>query len=377
MTRPDAPRRRLGFTLVELLVVLAIIALLIALLIPAVAAAVRAARSAAVQAEINQMAQALSDFKGKYGDYPPSRIALREDGGFPVGLAAATGSGGSADVTAGQLFQRAVVAFRKFWPKVIVDSSGAAVGTATSFYDFNGDNTFNGNKVMILQGPETLVFFLGGIPVFDPTAGKVTGVSGFAKNPSNPFVNQAISSNRTPPLFEFDTGRLLTNSTTGMPSYVDSINPNGNSFYAYFSSNMGAGYDPNDVNVNEADSNAVSPIQLLYNTTFPVFNGTTLGKQTYSPAPNPYTSNVTISASGVTYLNGQSFQIVSPGIDGYYGVGGWYDTNAASGALVAEDQNSPLQTKIGSTPLLTNSKDPALRTTEKDNLTNFHNGRLD
>ena len=86
MTRPDATRRRLGFTMVELLVVLTIIGLLIALLLPAITAAIRTSRSAAVQAEINSMAQALADFKSKYGDYPPSRIALDESGYMQVSL---------------------------------------------------------------------------------------------------------------------------------------------------------------------------------------------------------------------------------------------------------------------------------------------------
>ena len=42
--------------------------------------AIRTAKNAAVIAEINQLAQALADFKNKYGDYPPSRIILCEDG---------------------------------------------------------------------------------------------------------------------------------------------------------------------------------------------------------------------------------------------------------------------------------------------------------
>ena len=82
MRRPTTPPRRFGFTMVELLVVVLVLAILLGLLIPAVMRAVSTAKDAAVAAEINLMAQALADFKGKYGGYPPSRIVLHENGDY-------------------------------------------------------------------------------------------------------------------------------------------------------------------------------------------------------------------------------------------------------------------------------------------------------
>ena len=71
-----------GFTLVELLIVIIVLAILVGLLLPVIAGAVRTARNAAVQAEINQLAQALANFKATYGDYPPSRVLLVENGNY-------------------------------------------------------------------------------------------------------------------------------------------------------------------------------------------------------------------------------------------------------------------------------------------------------
>ena len=82
--RPGEGRGPRGFTLVELLVVILILAVLIALLLPALNGALKTARNAAVGGEINQLAQALASFKAQYGDYPPSRIYLAENGDYTV-----------------------------------------------------------------------------------------------------------------------------------------------------------------------------------------------------------------------------------------------------------------------------------------------------
>ena len=82
--RPGEGRGPRGFTLVELLAVILILAVLIALLLPALNGALKTARNAAVGGEINQLAQALASFKAQYGDYPPSRIYLAENGDYTV-----------------------------------------------------------------------------------------------------------------------------------------------------------------------------------------------------------------------------------------------------------------------------------------------------
>ncbi len=69
---PSCPTRpRLGFTIVELLVVVAIMALLVALLVPAIWNAISAASNAAWKMEVSQIAMALEKYKQEMGEYPP------------------------------------------------------------------------------------------------------------------------------------------------------------------------------------------------------------------------------------------------------------------------------------------------------------------
>ena len=66
--------------------------------------------------------------------------------------------------------------------------------------------------------------------------------------------------------------------------------------------------------------------------------GATITNTSVSPAPNPYTSALTAPFNGTiplatTYFNPQTFQIISSGIDGLYGVGGQYTPNVTGEAL--------------------------------------------
>jgi prepilin-type N-terminal cleavage/methylation domain-containing protein len=391
-------RERRGFTLTELLTVILILSLLIALLLPVINGALRTARNAAVSAEINQLAQALANFKSKYGEFPPSRIYLCEDGNYVnVGSTTPVSSingKGAGDITLGLLAQRSLAALRKYFPRINLSTAGATGSATTFWYDFNGNGVFDTNHY-ILSGHECLVFFLGGIPLNDGSGN--IAMTGFGKDPTNPFTNSVnnsnimYSANRQPPLFEFNTSRLFLDPNNlsmngvnpGNPGYYDSL---GNSpplvaqqtptnFYAYFSAYGSNNYDPNDVNFPEADSTGALPTELYYTVNFPVVGskGAVLsGQAVESEGPNPYTNTLTIPASGtVTYVNPQSFQIMSPGIDGLYGVGGQYVANTSTGA------SNPLP--FDATNTYSNGSlctDSQLRVREQDNLTNVKNGTL-
>jgi prepilin-type N-terminal cleavage/methylation domain-containing protein len=404
MPRPTFKRRlparsqvRGGFTMIELLMVIIIISILIGLLLPAINAAIKSARRAAVLSEISQLASALANFKSEYGDYPPSRFLAVESGNYTQYLTSTSAlngnnldptSPGTGDITLGQLAQRSVSAIRKFWPRV-----STTLAPANQWYDFNGNGVNDGTYVM--HGHECLVFFLGGVcapsvtPVTSANASTVMfGMIGFDKSPTNPFTNNITgntmySQNRQPPKFEFSPSRLFVdpNSLTGMPAYYDSL---GNAtpaiagaslnFYAYFSAYGNNSYDPNDVNVTETDEAGNGPIALSFSVAYPLSGSTT----DVSYAPNPYTSTLTEVYStkntggppNVTYQNPQSFQIMSSGFDGLYGVGGQFISNQSTSATISV----PVDTTT--TPSPYNSTDSTIRQREWDNLTNFKAGTL-
>jgi len=385
--------RRAGFTLIELLMVIVIIASLIAILVPTVFAALRRAKEAQVSAEMSNLATALASFRNTYGDYPPSRILLCESGyaslsaaylSSPVGYAPTANAATEApfptdnkctDLTHQQLKDRSLLYLRKFWPRADFVTTPAAGGM---FNDFDGDGLMNANPIVI-SGSECLAFFLGGIPIRNN--GAISGLSGFSKSPKFPFVSPAIAQNRTAPNYEFNNGRLIDQDGDHIPSYIDPVNatPGSRRAYAYFSSYGTNGYDPNDVNgyghidpltTYEFEEDGSTYVERGFAVGFPVYDSTgTLASLAVSPGPNPYTSGPPATGN-VSWFNGNSFQILAAGADGYWGLGGTYHANGGG---------------AGRLPILANAADPGnihsddgtgVRLREADNLSNF-GGRLD
>jgi prepilin-type N-terminal cleavage/methylation domain-containing protein len=400
-TRRATARR--GFTMIELLIVIIIIAILIGLLLPAINAAIRTARNGACSAEISQLAQAMEQFKNRYGTYPPSRVILYENGSFPVGDTTVIPG---ENITNGILSSQTLSALRAFFPKVAFTTSGlpapVLAGNGNYWYDFNGNGVFD-QGAYILHGHECLVFFLGGVPLPNASGSTTTfGMTGFGQDPTNPFTNSINGStmyngNRQPPIFEFNPGRLFldpNNNTANnllpanIPGYYDSLgnSPPGQgttlNFYAYFSAYANGAYNPDDVNFYTEDDGGNNPTQALLAPVWLNFQRTG-----FSAIPNPYTTTLTSNAAGglpsgtVTFQKAQTFQIISAGLDGQYGVGGQFvapasasstATNALpfdknnTGAGAGPPASAPAQAETG----------PAIRLRENDNLTNFKSGTL-
>jgi general secretion pathway protein G len=302
---------------------------------------------------------------------------------------------------------------------------------SAGLYDFNGNGV--ADAPYILEGYQCLVFFLGGVPSFKvettalPVGGLVSdfGMTGWGNLPANPFqittlVNTSTTPytyttvvpapSRTPPFFEFKGDRLIVpaNSLSGIPAYYDPLgdplDPETTNFYAYFSAYGNSAYDPNDCNLYTVKTSPISanrPLPPYITPTLPGFmenddvnsrmlyapslmfsNGTTTtdfsnntSLVTKSTAPNPYTSTPSYRMSGAgvvkpTYLNPQSYQIISAGRDGLYGWGGQFIANATESTL-------PLDLDPSTTPFFPVTVDGTIRNRERDNLTNFKNGSLE
>ena len=161
-------RRRTAFTLVEMIVVMAIIGALAAILIPTLRAAMVRAKVTAIAGDLANLDAAISQFKEKYGDYPP-------------------------DFSNRQVLVRHV---QKAWPRVTVKEMRIFLATTLDDPRWRVDRA------------EALVFWL----------------SGFSEDPLHPFTGSGGpfsggERNQDTAFFPFDNNRL-TESTSVLPCTV-------------------------------------------------------------------------------------------------------------------------------------------------------------
>lgn len=357
-TRPPhrPPVRRGGFTIVELLMVVVIIGILAALLIPAIQRARDTAGDAEVLTEIKGLEKGVVDFKNRFGIDPPSFIVLCESA---AEWAADWGSSPPAQLSADPTLtdahrrtSRAVI--RQIWPEF----------DFTVDHDINGDGAFNG--AWALNGAECLVFFLGGVPDRIDTDGDGTpdaaAMRGFSANPQRPFLR---GGNRIGPFVDFDSDRLIdidTLRSTGrvggnMLEYLDTI-PGQQLPYQYLSSYDGRGYQPYGL---DGMAGTIDD-ELMYSPNSSAFLG--LAYHYLSAPPSASLPN------GEPY-NRSTCQIISPGRDNEFGLGGIYN---GENVPVSEDTNNNGMLDPGEDVNGNGTIEP--RTAERDNITNFKGGRL-
>jgi prepilin-type N-terminal cleavage/methylation domain-containing protein len=296
--RLRATPRRKGFTLIEMMVVLVIIAILAGLLLAAFGPARQTAREAQVVAEMQSLKASITAFKTDFKMDPPSSIVISE----------------SVAGWAAHPVDRALL--KRLWPSF----------NFTIPRDFNGDG--DSTDIVALDGAECLVFFLGG--VVDPVSGQLRG---FSKNPGNPFAMD--NGSRQGPFYEFEggidpstrmpLGRLVDTDSDGAPEYIDSL-PSQTQPIVYFSSYDGTGYrtdNTEDANANgslDAGEDKNGNGRLDHRMQFAYFKD--------AARKSPY--------------NASGFQLISPGQDASYGVGGHLDSAQFSGNRAAEVDNLAL-----------------------------------
>lgn len=324
---PQTHASRSGFTLLELMIVVVIIALLVGLVLPAINSARTRARIVEVKKDISDLEQAITQFKVSFGIEPPSQMTL-----YPA----------SADWDLAPNNKRYKGFIKQMWPKFNFSTCGGASDGA-KFPSLPAGVPIN------LNGAECLVFFLGGM--IDASSGSFVG---FAKDPANPFSPSSGAgaiTNREGPFFEFK-GALNTSSLTFVgrltdldgdmvPEYRDPW-PGQTNPYVYF--NGVSGYQTQLMPPVFIPSDAPGPSPMWRNT-----DGMSLNTSGSLQMPHAYYSKFdSTSVTASRPQKNKGIQIISPGADFAYGIGRLFDPTNTSN-LYKDD---------------------------KDNITNFHTGRL-
>ena len=316
---------RAGFTLIEILVVITIIAILAALTLAALVKVQDRRSNTERYQELDLLKKGLEEFKTTHGVFPPSRVYMLEDGDYsPTRI-----SGLGLDATVAATSARYL---KLIFPEIKIkvrDTDALPPAPANQRFDFNGDG--DSDDLFLMQGDQCLVFFLAGVPDV-PLSNTTSNVEqrGFVRSGWNPCpidLNDSFARLRVRTLnlhdsfqkpgmrrLEYKACTSYTGNAVNMPVIIDPDFPVDSSrlatFY-YFSAYEGAGYQPSDGD-EPGEQSAVFQIAWPTKTTV------------NSPGPNPYTIGAANPGTGgfVKFHRSETYQLIAPGQDGLYGVGG-------------------------------------------------------
>lgn len=394
--RQRTPKK--GFTLVEILVVIAIIGILMGIAIPAINGGLRSARVTAMRLEITSIEGAINKYQLQFGDYPP-------------------------DFSGWAVVQRH---YRKTHPRMspveqeilyrLLHTSGADGDITTKT-----DNDFDATS---LDRGEVIWWALGGYSKdiqrpFTGAGGPLQwvgdGTDTFASPNITPpettvaeerhaVANYQINFDRPNSLMEFEPSRLdVTNvdATLAMTGTNRRLSGDGDVFPVYLARSEGAPYLYFDSRTYGLfDPNVALPTGITGPTgSTGDFNG--YGSATFGFA-RPYLSNVSNpNTSGAAYtshvaalaswqfVNPNSFQILSAGLDGNFGGTGSFDIDG-DGTIDPVYFQSPTGIAIAPRPGVTTpgalivtgvskfqeSKFDHTENSGADNITNFTQGAI-
>jgi type II secretory pathway pseudopilin PulG len=344
--------------MVELLVTIAIIAMLMGLLITGVRKAMTSAKQSGQVFEIAKLGTSIEAVKAKSGAYPPCMGALTN------GLVTGT------MIDRGQRFDRYV---RKAFPRCIVtyDDLKASMGTAGGpyAYTYQSSNGARGSlSIQTLDQAEAIVFWLAGFPTpyvnGQPISSRKT--IGFNSDPTNPFKLDTSSTTggtsnivgRSSPLFDFEEDRLEDFDGDGWLEYspVDDSPP-----YVYFDAALYMG---------KARTTDAIPYFM-----YPSFGTNAPNTSTTQTAyanmrqmwgtVGPYAAANLQGTAAMQWMNPNTFQIISPGLDGQYG-----PSSMATSNRIAIPPTGAVY--LGGMP----GASTTLGIEETDNLANFTDGTI-
>ncbi|WP_047814456.1 type II secretion system protein [Rhodopirellula islandica] len=369
---PVAPKTRSAFTLVEMLVVISIIGILAAVLIPAVTNAVRTARVTSLRLEITALEGAVEQYQQKHGDYPP-------------------------DFSSWAIVERH---YRKAFPRMSTNDYELLVNMLHS------SGTYDATQ---LDRGEVLAWTLGGYS--DDTQRPFTGPGGplaWTGDGTNSYgdatvtdldrqnpANFQVNIDRPNALMDFETSRLDYSEVNDGAAMIGSnrrLSSDGDLFlsfrsdsegapFVYFDSRTYTLYDPN-VSSGAGD-----------------FNG--YGSSTYGYVRPYLSTNANQNRSGANYtdqaaalgawqfVNPNTFQIISAGLDNNFGATASYDVNGDSnnepiyfqydsGAAIAPRAGvaTPTDLIVSSVSKYQESAFGDIEQYPADNITNFSNGTV-
>ncbi len=348
-----------GFTLIELLVVIIIIGILSGLITSAVMSARRRAIIASIVTDVKQLEAACENYKSKFGEYPPDFTASPYLPTYP------DPSDGTSTYGEKAVLRHLAKVFPRYVPGV--STGGASTGWPGFVADLkNGwglDITANGN---VLSPVSALTFWLGGQPLWKngtyptSTATPITGFNGFSANPLNPFDN---STSRIQPFYDFNLNCLYFYNNPGVggpqglavwPSRAYDSSNNPTSPIVYFRSNSSTYFQ---------DGSATAPKSC--NLVFPAIDTRLSSKDTAG------------NFTSLSWVNPQSIQIFSSGMDLTYGILGTPGTTTPPPPIPALP--SGLTGNVLMFPTGENYRNTTVtppNTNAYDDITNFSGGTL-
>ncbi|TVP94101.1 MAG: type II secretion system protein [Planctomycetaceae bacterium] len=337
-------RTRNGFTLVELMVVIAIIGILMTLAVTAVGRAITRGRETAMRLEVNALQAAVQQYFDKYGDYPP-------DGSSP---------------------DRLMRHMRRLFPRMSPQDSDLLVQLTRE----RGSPNFS--SVAMDRG-EALVFFLGGFsndPLY-PLTGEGGPLLFVGSNP-NDVADYDYNATRDNAFFEFSPDRLtyarnaggrLLSTDEQLVGTVDAMHGFNDPLPAYLAR------DGNPTPIVYFDSQTYGMVGAA------TFNGYLAGGTEFGGV-RPYLTNRNGMMANLNdmFMNPQTFQIISPGLDGIFGSlvfssGSPVYFVAETGEAVVADGNGVLSPFV---PAVRGFQEPGVAILgQLDNLTNFSTSTLE
>ncbi len=210
-----------GFTLTELLVVITIIAILAGLITSAALNAMNKAKQARITLELQQIGNAMADFKNEFGMYPPNVFANLNT----VSLMWPKASNNAEKTANAQVLIRAL---KKSFPRSTEFQINLSGSTPSQGLPAN-DNVYP----LVQQGlspAEALVFWLQGFSsdISRPLSGTDLDVTQIDDNGTT--INNVVTIDTRQPLYDFDRARLRISRdpATGDRRFITMTRTNGN-----------------------------------------------------------------------------------------------------------------------------------------------------